>query len=83
MIRKQAALANRQAPRSRTYEHLTTIPKSDCRGCVAVAGSACAAASGASVMLCEQSAYWGGRADCGAVIDGKPADEWINAPLTT
>ncbi|WP_166416090.1 sarcosine oxidase subunit alpha family protein [Cochlodiniinecator piscidefendens] len=38
-----------------------------------------AADSGAQVMLMEQTTDWGGRAPVdGAVIDGKPADQWID-----
>lgn len=41
-----------------------------------------AGASGASVLLIEQTAHWGGRAPVdGAVIDGNPAQEWINNAL--
>jgi sarcosine oxidase subunit alpha len=35
--------------------------------------------AGARVILCEQTAHWGGRAPVDAVeIDGKPAESWIN-----
>ncbi len=38
-----------------------------------------AGAAGASVLLVEQTAHWGGRAPVdGAMIDGKPAEDWIN-----
>ncbi|MDB5665566.1 2Fe-2S iron-sulfur cluster-binding protein, partial [Cypionkella sp.] len=41
-----------------------------------------AGASGARVMLLEQSAHWGGRAPVdGDVIEGQPADIWINATV--
>ncbi|MDZ4392082.1 sarcosine oxidase subunit alpha family protein [Cypionkella sp.] len=41
-----------------------------------------AGASGARVMLLEQSAHWGGRAPVdGDVIEGKPADVWINSAV--
>jgi len=35
--------------------------------------------AGARVILCEQTAHWGGRAPVDAVeIDGRPAADWIN-----
>ncbi len=41
-----------------------------------------AAASGARVWLLEQNAHWGGRAPVdGDVIDGRSAQEWIDATL--
>ena len=41
-----------------------------------------AGASGASVLLIEQTAHWGGRAPVdGAEIDGMAADEWIKSTL--
>ena len=41
-----------------------------------------AGASGARVMLLEQSAHWGGRAPVdGDVIDGKPAEVWISSAV--
>ena len=41
-----------------------------------------AGASGAQVLLLEQTAHWGGRAPVdGAVIEGMPADDWINVAL--
>ncbi|WP_395539810.1 sarcosine oxidase subunit alpha family protein [Neotabrizicola sp. sgz301269] len=41
-----------------------------------------AAASGAKVMVLEQSPHWGGRAPVdGDVIDGAPAEAWINSTL--
>ena len=43
-----------------------------------------AGASGARVMLLEQSAHWGGRAPVdGDVIEGDPADVWINSAVQT
>lgn len=41
-----------------------------------------AGAAGARVILAEQAAHWGGRAPVdGDLIDGKPAQEWIDATL--
>ncbi|MEO5615514.1 MAG: sarcosine oxidase subunit alpha family protein [Cypionkella sp.] len=43
-----------------------------------------AGASGARVMLLEQSAHWGGRAPVdGDVIEGQPAEVWINSAVQT
>jgi len=43
-----------------------------------------AAASGARVMVLEQTAHWGGRAPVdGDVIDGAPADDWITGAVQT
>ncbi|GLS87324.1 sarcosine oxidase subunit alpha [Cypionkella aquatica] len=43
-----------------------------------------AGASGARVMLLEQAAHWGGRAPVdGDVIEGGPADVWINNAVQT
>ena len=41
-------------------------------------------ATGARVLLVEQTAHWGGRAPVdGVEIDGQPADEWIKSALQT
>ena len=41
-----------------------------------------AARAGLRVMLLEQSAHWGGRAPVdGVQIDGKPAQDWIDATV--
>ena len=41
-----------------------------------------AAASGARVIVLEQTAHWGGRAPVDDVlIDGRPADEWVKATV--
>ncbi len=43
-----------------------------------------AGGTGARVILCEQSAHWGGRAPVDGVrIDGKPAADWINDAVQT
>ncbi|MES2968533.1 MAG: sarcosine oxidase subunit alpha family protein [Pseudomonadota bacterium] len=43
-----------------------------------------AARSGARVIIVEQNAHWGGRAPVdGDVIDGKPADQWVNDAVQT
>jgi sarcosine oxidase subunit alpha len=40
--------------------------------------------AGAKVILCEQTAHWGGRAPVdGVEIDGKPAETWINDAVQT
>ena len=39
--------------------------------------------AGARVWLVEQTAHWGGRAPVdGDMIDGQPADDWVNAAVT-
>ncbi|MGB0959503.1 MAG: sarcosine oxidase subunit alpha family protein [Halocynthiibacter sp.] len=41
-----------------------------------------AAATGAKVLLMEQTGHWGGRAVVdGVEIDGKPADQWVDDTL--
>lgn len=43
-----------------------------------------AGASGARVLVLEQTAHWGGRAPVdGVQVDGKPADEWIKTAVET
>nr|MDA3888032.1 2Fe-2S iron-sulfur cluster-binding protein [Allgaiera sp.] len=43
-----------------------------------------AGASGARVLVLEQTAHWGGRAPVdGVQIDGQPADDWINNAVQT
>jgi sarcosine oxidase subunit alpha len=38
--------------------------------------------AGAKVLLCEQTAHWGGRAPVdGVTIDGAPAEDWIAAAV--
>jgi sarcosine oxidase subunit alpha len=40
--------------------------------------------SGASVLVCEQNAHWGGRSPVdGVEIDGKPAQDWVETTLKT
>ena len=42
-----------------------------------------AASAGAKVILLEQSPHWGGRAPVdGDIIDGQPAEDWINSTVT-
>lgn len=43
-----------------------------------------AAADGKRVIVLEQNGHWGGRAPVdGAVVEGKPADEWVSDTLQT
>ncbi|UMA66372.1 sarcosine oxidase subunit alpha family protein [Roseivivax marinus] len=47
-------------------------------GVAGLAAAKSAAATGAEVLLVEQTSHWGGRAPVdGAEIDGMPADAWI------
>ncbi len=51
-------------------------------GIAGLTAARAAAASGASVMVIEQTAHWGGRAPVdGAEIDGTDADAWVNATV--
>jgi sarcosine oxidase subunit alpha len=38
--------------------------------------------AGAKVLLCEQTAHWGGRAPVdGVTVDGAPAEDWVAATV--
>ena len=80
-IRQSAGLG--KAPNARdadTYEHFHThVDVLVIGGGIAGLQAAKAAASGgASVLLVEQTAHWGGRAPVdGVTIDGKDADTWV------
>ncbi|QUJ77276.1 sarcosine oxidase subunit alpha family protein [Sulfitobacter albidus] len=84
-IRQSAGLG--RAPKARdvdTYEHFYSF----CDALIiggGVAGLEAArglALTGARVMLIEQTAHWGGRAPVdGGEIDGKPAQDWIDATV--
>lgn len=86
-IRKSAGLG--RAPRARDadrYEHFYAHFD------VVVAGGGIAGLTaaletgraGKRVLLVEQTGHWGGRAVVdGAVIDGKPAEEWVGETLAT
>ena len=51
-------------------------------GIAGLAAAAVAARAGARVILMEQQAHWGGRAPVdGLAINGKPAQEWIDATV--
>ncbi len=53
-------------------------------GIAGVQAALAAGQSGAKVLLVEQTAHWGGRAVVdGAIIDGKPAEEWLIETLQT
>ncbi|MGB5557345.1 MAG: sarcosine oxidase subunit alpha family protein [Paracoccaceae bacterium] len=81
IIRRSAGLG--RAPKDRDadrYEHFHThVDVLIVGGGIAGLQAARAAgASGARVLVVEQTAHWGGRAAAdGAVIDGMPAGEWI------
>ncbi|SMX22419.1 sarcosine oxidase subunit alpha family protein [Boseongicola aestuarii] len=85
IIRKSAGLG--RAPRHRDadhYEHFNaTVDVLVVGGGIAGLQAAKAAGeAGAEVLLIEQGAHWGGRAPVdGAVIDGVPAAEWVEATV--
>ncbi|MEM8592000.1 MAG: sarcosine oxidase subunit alpha family protein [Pseudomonadota bacterium] len=84
-IRQSAGLG--RAPKARdesTYEHFHAF----CDVLIAGGGIAglqaalVAGRAGLEVLLFEQTAHWGGRAPVdGAVIDGQPAEAWIEAAV--
>ncbi|NRB01342.1 MAG: FAD-dependent oxidoreductase, partial [Rhodobacteraceae bacterium] len=80
-IRQSAGLG--QPPKARdadTYEHMYAhVDVLVVGGGVAgLTAARAAAATGAEVMLLEQTAHWGGRAPVDAGdIDGLPADAWV------
>ncbi len=84
-IRKSAGLG--KAPKQRdenTYEHFNI--EADVLviggGIAGLAAALAAGQSGARTVVMEQTAHWGGRAPVdGAVIDGKPAEDWIAETL--
>ncbi len=68
------------------YEHfnITTDVVVIGGGIAGLTAAKAAAEAGAEVLLLEQTAHWGGRAAVdGYEIDGKPADQWIDATLTS
>ncbi|MEL6643926.1 MAG: sarcosine oxidase subunit alpha family protein [Pseudomonadota bacterium] len=81
-IRQSAGLG--QAPNARdadTYEHMHAhVDVLVVGGGIAgLTAAKAAGASGARVMLIEQTAHWGGRAPVDrAIIDGLPAETWID-----
>ena len=85
-IRNAAGLG--PAPRHRdadTYEHFNvTVDVLVVGGGIAGLQSALAAGeSGASTLVLEQSANWGGRAPVdGVTINDGPADDWVSETLT-
>ncbi|MEL7025776.1 MAG: 2Fe-2S iron-sulfur cluster-binding protein, partial [Pseudomonadota bacterium] len=83
-IRQSAGLG--KAPRHRdadTYEHFNvTVDVLVSGGGIAGITSALAAGrAGASVLLVEQSARWGGRIADASQIDGQPAEDWVNGAI--
>ncbi|GFE63910.1 sarcosine oxidase subunit alpha family protein [Litoreibacter roseus] len=84
-IRQSAGLG--KAPKDRdvdTYEHFYAFVDVLIvgGGIAGLQAAKTAGASGAKVLLIEQTGHWGGRAPVdGAVIDGKSADDWINNTL--
>jgi sarcosine oxidase, subunit alpha len=82
VIRQSAGLG--KPPRHRDadhyeYFHATVDVLVIGGGIAGLTAARAAGASGAEVLVVEQSAHWGGRAPVdGAVIDGKPAGEWVD-----
>jgi len=80
-IRQSAGLG--QAPRDRDadrYEHFNVHVETLVigGGIAGLTAARAAAATGAEVMLIEQTAHWGGRAVVdGATIDGQAAEDWV------
>ena len=80
-IRQSAGLG--KAPTSQdgdTYEHFYSFVDLLVigGGVAGLQAAKTAAASGAKVLLMEQTAHWGGRAPVdGGTIDGKDADAWV------
>ncbi|MEM0949061.1 MAG: sarcosine oxidase subunit alpha family protein [Pseudomonadota bacterium] len=85
-IRQSAGLG--QAPAARdadTYEHFNvSVDVLVIGGGIAgIMAAQAASASGADVLLIEQSAHWGGRAPVdGAEVEGQPAEAWVENALT-
>lgn len=85
-IRKSAGLG--KAPKDRDldkyehyYHHCEVLVVGG--GIAGIQAAKSAAASGARVMLVEQTAHWGGRAVVdGVVIDNIAAEEWIKGALS-
>ena len=82
VIRKQAGLGKPPSqPDPDAYEHIHhhTDMLIAGGGVAGLQAALAAAECGAKVLLCEQTAHWGGRAPVdGAVIDGQPAAQWVD-----
>ncbi|MEQ8365453.1 MAG: sarcosine oxidase subunit alpha family protein [Roseicyclus sp.] len=84
-IRQSAGLG--QAPKTRDvdryehfYAHVDVVIAGG--GIAGLQAALEAGRAGARVLLCEQTAHWGGRAPVdGVEIDGVPAEDWINATV--
>jgi sarcosine oxidase, subunit alpha len=86
VIRRQAGLGKppkKADPEAYEHYHHHTDVLIAGGGVAGLQAALAAAESGASVLLLEQNRTWGGRAPVdGAVIDGKPAQEWIDEAVT-
>ncbi|MEM9585402.1 MAG: sarcosine oxidase subunit alpha family protein, partial [Pseudomonadota bacterium] len=84
-IRKAAGLGKAPTePDADTYEHFYSFVDLLVvgGGIAGLLAAKRAGEAGLKVLLVEQTAHWGGRAPVdGAIIDGKPAEEWINATV--
>ncbi|AHM05156.1 Sarcosine oxidase alpha subunit [Roseibacterium elongatum DSM 19469] len=85
VIRQSAGLG--KAPKERDadryehfYAHVDVVIAGG--GIAGLQAALDAGRAGAKVLLCEQTAHWGGRAPVdGVSINGDPADSWIDATL--
>jgi sarcosine oxidase subunit alpha len=86
-IRQSAGLGRAPDPETRDpdryehfYAHVDLVVAGG--GIAGLQAALTAGRAGANVLLCEQTAHWGGRAPVdGVEIDGKPAEDWIAATL--
>ena len=85
LIRQSAGLGRAPTePDADRYEHLYAF--ADVLviggGIAGLQAARAAAEGGARVILWEQTPHWGGRAPVdGVMIDGQPAEDWVNATL--
>ena len=85
VIRQSAGLGRApEGPDPDHYEHMHVFADVLIAGggIAGLTAALAAARAGASVILAEQTAHWGGRAVAdGAVIDGRPAADWVEAAV--
>ena len=85
VIRRSAGLGRApEGPDPDAYEHMHVFADVLIAGggIAGLTAARAAARAGASVVLAEQAAHWGGRAVAdGTVVDGLPAADWVDAAL--